>query len=156
MAALLARLSLTRQHFPSLTAGEMLPLEQEAEILQAAAEALYPGDPQGLQKLGEEVAKINFSGIYKPFLMIASPEFIAKRIAGIWKTFYDQGGAHVENFHGKSGTVVATGLPELTSVQRRYICGYMAGVLHLTAVKNIQVVVQEQDPQAWRWLISWT
>lgn len=153
--SMLGRLSTTRARFMSITASEWITLDEEAEILAAAAATLHPDDPRALQTLAREVAKINFSGIYKAFLQIATPAFIIKRISGIWRTFYEQGEAWVEEFGPRHYALVATGLPELPAVHREYNCGFIAGVLELTNTRGVTVAFDGSRPEELRWVIRW-
>lgn len=136
-------------------ATSWIEVAHEAKCLETAAEALYAGDPLGLRRLGREVARHQFRGIYKVFLAIPSVDFIVKRVSNVWRTQYDQGDARVENLGPKSGELVAFGLPDMTLVQREYVCGYLQGILELTGAKNIRVSKQDSVPQAWRWLMTW-
>ncbi len=134
---------------------DWITLGQEAEILGAAAPLLYPGDGAPLPRLGQEVARIQFSGIYKIFLLIPTLEFIVKQVSKAWKTLYDQGEVRVEDLTPHGGSLVALGLPDLTRVQRDYIGGYLSGVLSLTGAKHIRVSCRDADPRAWKWTLEW-
>jgi len=86
--------TLSAETFKALQAAgatSWVEMSQEAEVLQAAAAALYAQDPRALERLGREVAKQQFTGIYKVFLMIPSVDFIVKRISTMWKTIYTAG-----------------------------------------------------------------
>ena len=155
MKSMQAALTSAKECFPIVSATEWIRLEQESDILQAAARVLYPADPQALQRLGCAVAGIVFNGIYKVFLRVASVDFIIKRLSAIWRTLYDQGEARIENMTSNSGTLVATNMPDLSLVQRQYICGYLTGVLQLAGVKNVQVTHVSADSKAWQWMFRW-
>lgn len=139
------------------TAGatSWIELAHEAHCLEIAARVLYGGDPEGLRRLGREVARHQFRGIYKVFLAIPSVEFIVKRVSSVWRTQYDEGEARVEDLSHRSAVLVAAGLPDMTPVQREYVCGYLQGILELTGAQQVRVSKQELDPQAWRWSLSW-
>lgn len=134
---------------------EWIELGHEAEIFSVAAQLLFFGERSPLQRLGEEVARIQFSGIYRIFLLVPTLEYVVKQVSKAWKTLYDQGDVRVEGLSGKRGTLVAQGLPELSRIQREYIGGYLSGVLSLTGAKNVRVTRQENDPQAWKWTLEW-
>jgi len=67
----------------------------------------------------------------------------------------DKGTCRVDGLTSNGGTFVISGLPEQTAVQREYICGVISCVLELTGVKNVKVVKVENDPNEWKWKISW-
>lgn len=132
-----------------------IPVETEARFLEQAVKILYPNDPRGLIRLGGDVSKVQFTGIYKVFLMIPSVSFIVKRISLAYKSLIDTGTARVENLTANSGTLVTSGLPQLSAVQRQYIGGVLAGVVELTGAKDVQIRLDEADPQNWKWTLTW-
>ena len=132
-----------------------VPIEIEAEILQEASKLFFPNDPRPLFKLGYTVAGKQFTGVYKFFLRIPSVGFIIKNISSTYKTMNDKGAARVDELTSNSGTFVISGLPEQTASQREYICGVISCVLELTGVKNVKVVKVENNPNEWKWKISW-
>lgn len=136
-------------------ANSWVPIAGEAEILNAAASLLYPREASPLRHLGHEIARINFSGIYKVFLLVATVPFLIKRVPQIWGTLFDQGEAKVENLAGNSGTLVVRGMSELQAAQREYISGFIIGLLELAGARQVQVAKIESNPQAWAWKIKW-
>ena len=67
----------------------------------------------------------------------------------------DTGEASIEHFTGHSGEMVVRGFPELPGGMRKVISGHVARILELTGAKEVQIVLVEDDPDAWRWKISW-
>jgi hypothetical protein len=132
-----------------------VPLEIEAEILQEVSRLFFPNDPRPLFKLGYTVAGKQFTGVYKFFLRIPSVGFIIKNISATFKTMNDKGAARVDGLTSNGGTFVISDLPEQTAVQREYICGVISCVLELTGVKNVKVDKEENNPNEWKWKISW-
>jgi hypothetical protein len=132
-----------------------VPLEVEAEILRETSRLFFPNDPRPLFKLGYTVAGKQFTGIYKFFLRIPSVGFIIKNATATWNTMNDKGTVRVDELTSNGGLLVLTDLPELTAVQREYICGVLSCIVGLTGVKNVQVVKVENNPNEWKWKISW-
>ncbi|MGD0278436.1 MAG: DUF2378 family protein [Smithella sp.] len=132
-----------------------VPLEVEAEILQAASKLFFPDDPRPLFRLGHKVSGKQFTGIYKFFLRIPSVSFVIKNISSTWNTMNDTGAVRVDGLTSNSGMFVVSGLPELTPVQREYICGVISCILELTGVRNVNVEKVEDDRYEWKWKISW-
>jgi uncharacterized protein (TIGR02265 family) len=141
--------------YSSSLSTEWIELGRESEVLSIAAPLLFPDERKPLHRLGHEVARIQYSGIYKVFLLIPTVGFIVKQVSKAWRTLYDQGDVRVEALTEHSGTLVALGLPDLTAAQREYIGGYLSGILGLTGAKNIQVTRRDSDPKAWRWTLTW-
>jgi hypothetical protein len=132
-----------------------IPIEIEAEIIQAAARLFFPQDPRPIFKLGLTVAGKQFSGIYKFLLRIPSIAFIIKNASATYNTLMDTGVVRVDGVTSNGATIVVSGLPELTAVQREYICGVFSCIVGLTGVKNVKVDKVENTPNEWKWKISW-
>jgi hypothetical protein len=132
-----------------------VPLKIEAEIIQETSKLLFPNDPRPLFRMGHKVAGKQFTGIYKLFLRIPSVSFIIKNISATYKTMNDKGSARIDGLTSNSGTFVISELPEQTAVQREYICGVISCVLELAGAKNIKIAKIENDPNEWKWNISW-
>ena len=132
-----------------------IPLEVEAEIIQAASRLLFPTDPRPIYKLGHTVAGKQFTGIYKFFLRIPSIGFIIRNASATFNTMNDKGTVRIDELTSSSRMFVISDLPELTAVQREYICGVVSCVLELAGAKNIKMAKIENDPNEWKWKISW-
>lgn len=143
------------QIFKSTLSVNWVPLEIEAEILQGASKLFFPNEPRPLFKLGYKVAGKQFTGIYKLFLRIPSVSFVIKNVSATWNTMNDKGSVRVDQLTSNGGFFVISDLPELTAVQREYICGVISCILELTGVKKVNVDKVENNPQEWKWKISW-
>lgn len=143
------------QIFKSTLSVNWVPLEMEAEILQGASKLFFPNDPRPLFKLGYKVAGKQFTGIYKIFLRIPSVSFVIKNVSATWNTMNDKGSVRVDGLTSNGGMFVISDLPELSAVQREYICGVISCILELTGVKNVKVDKLENNPSEWKWKISW-
>lgn len=132
------------------------PVEKQTELYAAAAAALFPGHPEPMRELGRAMAQQTFSGIYKIFLRIPSMSFILSRVAQMWQTYYDTGEACVEDFTGKSGALVVRNFPDLPRRMREVVCGHLQVLVEATGAKHVRVVLNDRDPNAWRWEVSFT
>jgi uncharacterized protein (TIGR02265 family) len=141
--------------FQTAMSVSWIPLEFESEIIQAAARLLCPKDPRPIFKLGHTVAGKQFTGVYKFFLRIPSVSFIVKNASASFNTMNDKGSARVDDVSSKGGTLVISDLPEMSIVQREYICGVVTCVLELAGAKNIKVEKIETNPNEWKWKITW-
>ena len=83
-----------------------VPLEVEAEIIQAAARLLFPKDPRPIYKLGYTVAGKQFTGIYKFFLRIPSIGFVIKNITATFNTLMDEGSIRIDTITSNSRMIV--------------------------------------------------
>jgi len=136
--------------------GDWIPVELAAQLYAIAAPLLYPGDALGLQHLGRERAKDNFSGIYKSLLSMATIPFLVQQAAKLWRVSYDTGNARVERDKEKNQAVfIVENYPELPETLREVGCGYIKGVVEFAKVQNVQVTRNDLDPNAWKWIITW-
>jgi hypothetical protein len=132
-----------------------VPLEVEAEIIQEASKLFFPNDPRPIFKLGYTVAGKQFTGIYKFFLRIPSVGFIIKNATATFNTLMDKGTVRVDVLTSNSRMFVISDLPELTAVQREYICGVVSCILELGGAKNVKMDKLESNPNEWKWKIKW-
>jgi hypothetical protein len=141
--------------FKTTLSVNWVPLATEAEILQEASRIFFPGDARPLFKLGYKVASKQFTGIYKLFLRIPSVSFVIKNVTATWNTMNDKGSVRIDGLTSNGGLFVISDLPELSAIQREYICGVISCILELTGVKNVRVDKVENNPHEWKWKISW-
>jgi hypothetical protein len=135
---------------------DWLSVEEHARFLSAAAESLYPDSPRQLEQLGRDLADRTFSGVYRVFLRIPTVVYLIKRAAAVWETYYDTGEATVENIQNGSADLVVSGFPDLPEALRRTTTGHVQVLLEMTGARDVRVEHHDNDPQAWRWVASWT
>ncbi len=92
----------------------------------------------------------NFTGIYKIFLRIPSVSYIIKNISLTYNTMLDSGKARIDDWISNGATFVISGLPEMTSVHKEYICGMIACILELAGCTDITTVKMENNPHEWK------
>jgi hypothetical protein len=141
--------------FQTVLTLNWVPLEVEAEIIQAASRLLFPNDPRPIYRLGYTVAGKQFTGIYKFFLRIPSIGFIIKNASATFNTLMDKGTCRVDEITSNSRMFVISDLPELTAIQREYICGVVSCILELGGAKNVKMDKIENNPNEWKWKIIW-
>jgi len=154
--AFLARLSAEIQdQYRLWVATEWIPLATAAEILRAGTDALYPHGARGLRQLGEAVAQVTFNGIYRAFLKTPTPAFFTKRFVAAWHALYNRGIPAVENVAAQRADLLVKQFPELSPLEREYLCGYWAGIFKLAGAQNVMVLHEDHYPMEWRWTVRW-
>jgi hypothetical protein len=134
-----------------------LPSKPEGSGLYEAAQALFPGDPNhALRELGRVMAKEGLPRFYQIFIRIPTVQFIWKRVAALWRSFYDTGDAVMENPGPRQATFVLRNYPEYPPYMREYLCGYFIGMGDLVGLKTMVVRKDETDPRAWKWHLQWS
>ena len=81
-----------RERYVSAIAINWHPLEELDEFLGVADKVLGQGDGRIAEQIGAAGARANMKGVVIRFAFYVSrPEFLMKRVAGLWKQFNDQG-----------------------------------------------------------------
>ncbi len=132
-----------------------LDTNEETNSVALLARTLYPNDPLALQKLAYTMAKDSMPRFYQIFIRIPTVEYVVKRVAKIWSSFYERGEALIENFKDQHFTMVLKQYPDYPPFLREYMCGYLKGVGDLLHLKNVAVQKIETDPEAWKWEVTW-
>lgn len=133
-----------------------LPIEPVTRMLKAGAETLYPGDRQGLRKIGHDLAQDNLTGLYKVLIKMTTVPFLMAQIAKLWETYHKQGRARIERTgEGNQATMIVEDYPDLPADFRELLCGYVVGAMELTGARNVRIEHDARDPKAWRWAGSW-
>ncbi|MBN1594808.1 hypothetical protein JW933_02670 [candidate division FCPU426 bacterium] len=127
-----------------------------ASMSEKAVQVLYPGDPQGIERLGRERAIQHMTGIYRVFLHFTHVSWFFKQTAKLWRELHDEGQASVERT-GQENEIrmIVTHYPSLSPIYRRLIKGYIVGILELVGCRNLRVHLEEDDPRRWIWHITW-
>jgi uncharacterized protein (TIGR02265 family) len=130
-------------------------LDGITRIHQTAAELLFPEEPEPMRRLGQMIARRVYTGIHKLFLRIPSIQFVLSRTASIWRTYFDGGAASIERVGDHAANLVVRDFSDLTPGLRRFICGHISAIIEMAGGKEVRVVLDEKDPQAWRWQFTW-
>jgi len=134
-----------------------ISLEIAEEIVEVGAQELYPEDNERLIKLGSSCAQRAMNGIHRMFIRIPSSYFVLKRVAQIWRTYYDQGAAQIVDFNEdkKEFYMVVTGIPELPPAMRKFVGGFVVGMMALVGYDKTQIRCLENNPEKWKWHLTW-
>ena len=133
-----------------------IPIEVITRFFELAAPLLYPGDPTGLRRIGREMARDHLQGVYRIVLRVVTIEYIIEKAARLWRTYHQSGTTRMERSGPHLLYFVVLGYPELPSSFRECTCGYIAGVLELAGAKDIRVIRSNENPNEWRWKLSWS
>jgi hypothetical protein len=130
-------------------------VDRQTAVYRAAAQVLYPDDPEGLKRLGWEMARRSYSGVYKILLRLPSTRFVMDQAAKLWTTYFERGQAAVEDAGRGHATFVLRNYPELAADMRQIVRGNITAAAETTGARNVRVRHVETDPQAWKWVIQW-
>lgn len=141
--------------YQGIMATSWTPVDKQMAIYTAAAEALFPGQPEHMANLGYALAQKTFTGIYRIFFRIPSIAFIMKRVATLWRSYYNKGDASVENVKSKSLELVVRNFPELRRKMLEVAKGHSRYIIELTGARHVHVELKDDEPEAWRWIMRW-
>lgn len=109
-------------------------------------------------KVGRFSAEVGLKGIYKVFVLIATPQFIMKRGGKILASFYDPSVLKIGEERPKGVDIHITDFPEATVVAENRIGGWMERALEICGVKNIDIKITKsltQGDDMTEYVINW-
>lgn len=130
-------------------------VDLQVAVYRVAASVLYPGDPEGLKRLGWEMARRSYRGVYRILLRLPSTQFVMDQAAKLWTTYFERGRAAVEEAAPGRAVFVLRGYSELAADMRQIVRGNITAAAETTGARNVRVVHVDTDPQAWKWVIQW-
>jgi hypothetical protein len=144
-----------RQIYKLVMATSWTPVDVQARIYMTAAKLLYPGQPNGVERLHYDLAEQAYSGIYSIFLRIPSLNFIISRVASLWTTYYDKGSAEVRNQSANSLDFYVRDFADLPREMRDATTGHISLVLKKIGKRNVLVRHIDTVPNMWQWHATW-
>jgi hypothetical protein len=110
-----------------------------------------------LREISRSQVEHDLRGIYRLFVRIASPDFIAARAASLYGAYWrGNGSIHIERKGPKAFEVVYENLP---SVRSSFIAVQLGGIqaaIEATGVKSVRVIVVETKEHGVRARASWS
>jgi len=94
-------------------------------------------------EVGRYSAEIGLKGIYKVFVLIATPQFIIKRGGKILASFYQPSVLTIGNERTKGVDIHITEFPDPTEIAENRIAGWMEKALEICGVKNITIDITQ-------------
>jgi hypothetical protein len=90
-------------------------------------------------EMGRYSAEVGLSGIYKVFVLIATPQFIMKRGGKILSSFYQPSVLTTSNERPKGVDILITEFENSTVITESRIGGWMEKALEICGIKNITI-----------------
>jgi hypothetical protein len=147
-----------RQTYKVSLVSSWVSKDTSIQISIKAAAVLFPNLPkaQGLREIAVLQAYHDTSGVYKLLFKIVSIPYIIKQSAILWKLYYDQGKAHVEEYPGepKKITFIVEEYP-MDPDHAEIISGYTTGLMKLSGAKDIKIHYDLSKPNSGKWDITW-
>jgi hypothetical protein len=136
-----------RERYMSVLAIEWHPVEEFIHFMEVAEKTLRVQEGSLAQAMGAHGAKQNLGGMVKRSLFyLASPDYLLRRIAGLWLQFNDRGAMHLRHLDDKYGLLEVEGVPK----PHRLFCATLTGWTEVVAdaVGLVGPVVQHQECRA--------
>jgi len=109
-------------------------------------------------EIGRYSAEVGLKGIYKVFVLIATPQFIIKRGGKILSSFYQPSVLTVGDERSKGVDILITEFPEPTEIAENRIAGWMEKALEICGVKNISIDIEKsltKGDDITKYVIDW-
>jgi hypothetical protein len=119
-----------------------IPLDTSAVLYEAVHERLFGGDVERIFEAGRAQMKADMRGLYRVFIRIASPAYVAARTTQIWETYVRDAGKMrlvVEEPHLLE--IEVTGHTRPSRAFWHFLRGNIHGVIELTGVKSPKVTI---------------
>lgn len=108
-------------------------------------EVLYHGNAtKAGDELGRYSAETALKGIYKVFLLVATPQYLMKRAANMMRAFYSPSEIEVTESSKKQVVVKITHFKGITKATEYRVAGWCAKALELCNCQNVSYKINEQ------------
>lgn len=97
----------------------------------------YVGDLEKFRQLSEVSAYNNFTGIYKLFFSLTTPEFFIKQVPLIWSRYFDGGSIKTEWLNPKHARLILTKVEGMPPHHELNITPFLEAGLKLCGAKNV-------------------
>jgi hypothetical protein len=133
--ALYAPASLNLGGWFPMKEGYLIPLEQIVQLL-------YNGDEKkGGEAVGRFSADLALTGIYKLFLLVATPKYMMQRASTILTTYYIPSEIKVSEIDSKSVNLHIVRFSEMSHILEFRIAGWCIRALELCGCKQPQYLI---------------
>jgi len=123
-------------------AQEWVPLEHINPLYVAALADLFGGDTSRMFELGRQQLRNDMTGMYRVFLRVASPAFVASRTGAIYGVYARHCGTLRVVDDGEHFLDVALEQrPFPSEAFFHYLCGSIHGALELTGIDDLNVSI---------------
>lgn len=125
----------------SIKATEWYPYQEGLiKPTELLAKLFYNNDSKKASwETGRYSAEVGLTGIYKVFVLIATPQFIMKRAGKILSSFYDPSVLNLGEVRPKGVDVKIVEFREPSEITESRIAGWMEKALEICGVKNITI-----------------
>jgi hypothetical protein len=144
----------------TVLATEWYPLDAAVVVpTKLIGEMFYAGNIQkAAWESGRHSAKVALTGIYKVFVLIATPQYIMKRGGKIMTSFYDPSSLVIGGHRPKGVDVHITEFPAANEVVEHRIGGWMQQALEICGCKHVVIEMPQsltKGDKITEYIINW-
>lgn len=111
------------------------------EPSKVACELIFSDEKQGAWEMGRFAAQQGLTGIYKVFVLIATPTFVLKKAPRIMSTFYRPSELNVVESSNQSVKIRCSQLPANSSLLEYRIAGWIERAAEICNCKDVKVEI---------------
>jgi|GEM_PF-1723262 len=124
----------------------------------AADKILGKGDAALVRESAVFTASQHFKGIYRMFISLTSPLFVARKSAQVWRQYFDVGQAELNTVTDKCVELKLTDYPDIPLHHDLSHTTFMEEILRISGAKNVKgshpKCMARKDPYC-MWVFSW-
>jgi hypothetical protein len=121
-------------------------------------DTFYRGDPKGAWEMGNYSAEKGLRGIYKFFIKLGSPEFIAQKASTILPTYYKPCRMSADIIDKNKASVKINEFAEISPLIEHRVHGWISKALELTGRKGLEITINKalskKDPYT-EYVVVW-
>ncbi len=95
------------------------------------------------REIGEYSASVTLTGVYKVFLLVATPKYILRKSSRLMKTFYNEAEAEAMEEGPNWFRLRILRFPKLNKMLEHRICAYSRRALELAHAKNVSYTIEK-------------
>jgi len=127
----------------------------QASIGSKVATILYPENPNPIFTLHLVIAEKAYTSIYNVLVKYKNIETMLAHGAEIWSCNYEDGHSEVLRLAPNKVAFVVRNFPALPESMKISTGAHIHILIAATGKKDIQVVPELDNPEEWRWIVSW-
>lgn len=126
-----------------IKATEWYPMKDAGSIpTKVMGQLIFRGDAiKAARESGRYSAEQGLKGVYKIFVLIASPAYIIQRASRVFSSYYSPSEIKVTDTNNKGVTIQITKFEEPDEVIENRIAGWIEKAFEITKCKNVKSVI---------------
>ena len=135
-----------RDRYTSAGSLDWHPVIELVELVEKADEMLGRGDGRLAEHAGAEAARANTKGLFRFVAHVATPEFLMRRIASMWRQFNDEGSMELLDIDDYACEIELKDLAETHAIFCSILTGWIREVTR--AVGRVSPLVKHTQCRA--------